>query len=1221
MDGSDRRGSSGSEATVLIWVAGLVAGVVWLWRHVTARVKSPRLVRTPTAHVAARVQVDVGHLALLLGLALGAVVALALASALVIRLMRRRMRARSVRVDEIILGPNDTAEPYEIMSALDAIHGQMLTRYVRSGVGQDFFTFEIVRTQDHMIHFLLSAPSYQQDWLRVLEDTFRSKYTNIRFRPWTDEFVRWPVTQQIVLSKHWRHATETVKDYQNSVVETVVQSLDRADGAAHLQFHLTPLPSEQLHTRLRNEIRGMEHSAKAVQQVDPAAPGVGYAESQAVKDSLQLYGKKAFRVEIRLGAENWETVQRVYGALCEADGENTFRATTVWAFRSAWVEWFYSRLPSLIAFRPSIMFSFPLATIIHLPTNRLRVNTLVRYYVRRAPAPRSIPRVAEDARAMVLDQESDDRLVVPEGDREAGVLLVGAQGSGKTTDELSLFRSDVYYRDAQGQPKCVVLIDIGKDTSKRALGMVPPDRSVVYFAPGMPDCPWTINPLQASINDDVMQENVLNAMQEVFGDQAIQFRSREFLGNAIGAVKEVLGPDADFTKVYEILTDGEFRNRVIQHVRDDHLKDYWQRTFIQAMQGNQRFLEEGLAAPRNKLDELLRNRLVRQALEAGNGRRQLDFRKIIKDRDVLIVNLDKSRLGDAGVRLLGIFVVTLLWYAMQAQNEIEERERVRVSLILDEAQNYLSEGFLNMLAEGRAYGLQVTLAIRFLAEIESERVVAGLRQLIQNVIVHQFQLLDEAKDFMQRFMRTWANAVQVNAESQDAINLGVDDIIRLPKFTSICQWMVNGAIQPAFYAKTINWERFYREDWRQAHLETQTLLARRGDAEEEVMTVADEEVELIIDLAPEQLAAPNTQAGALEIDAPKPSAELPAGVGSTKRSAEVGPDLASLVLGEDVVQRLLDQGRDELTGLFNRRVWERAVETAPDGQNAVAFIDLNDLTGVNNHGGHAAGDRLIRRAGEAIGRVTRQRDIAARIGGDEFAILARGMPEEGLDSWLERIRRELDESLVPASVGVALQKPGELLADTVGRADAEMYRVKPTKKGRRPDVAMLSDAPSASGDAPRAAALAASPIADSTAKASTGQKTSTGPDSWREHDPRKMFCLRFAMTPARLVQAAAQVGASDEDLIGACQWALNTNNMLANQALTRVRRVAGLKREDRILRPLATKLHKGVNELRQELVARKVDVSDAADTYQEHPEVASVDELVALMAEPVKAAR
>lgn len=141
-----------------------------------------------------------------------------------------RRRLAAMEVDEIILGPDNTAQPVEIIAALDAIHGQIQTRYGGNALGQVSWTFEIVR-EEGQVHFLLAAP-HPHGWLSGIEDVWRSKYTKIRFTPWQGLGRAWPVAQQVTLAQTWRKRTAVVDSYQNSVVETVVQALDRAPGTS-----------------------------------------------------------------------------------------------------------------------------------------------------------------------------------------------------------------------------------------------------------------------------------------------------------------------------------------------------------------------------------------------------------------------------------------------------------------------------------------------------------------------------------------------------------------------------------------------------------------------------------------------------------------------------------------------------------------------------------------------------------------------------------------------------------------------------------------------------------------------------------------------------------------------------------------------------------------------------------------------------------------------------
>ena len=1110
------------------------------------------------------------------------------------RLWMRRRRAQAMRVDEIILGPDDTATPYEVMSALDAIHGQLLTRYGSGAIGQNSWTFEVVRDADGAVHFLLSAP---HEWLPALEDIWRSKYTNIRFVPWQDVARPWPVAQQIVLSKHWRYATETVRDYQNSVVETLVQALDRADGEAHLQYHMTPIPAGGLHETLRSHIRNMEYSARNQQLADPANPGVGYADSQAVKNALQLYGKAAFRTEIRLGADTWNTVQRIYGALQEANGENRLRATTVILAKGLWTRWFWDRLPSLFLFRPAILFSFPLATLIHLPSARLRVNSLQRTLVRRGPAPRAITR---DPRVSILRDEHGV-VGILEADRKFNTLLVGSQGAGKSTDLQNIIWVDSHGTVGGDWGKALVVLDIGKDTAKRALGMVPADREVIWFDPGDPDCPWTLNPLLTAGDNAVLADHVLAGLTEVFGEEAIRFRSREFLGNAIMAVRDVHGDQADFTHVYKLLTDAEYRQDVIDRVQDEHQRRYWQGTFTQAMANNPRFLDEGLAAPRNKLDEVLRNPHIRATLETGHGRRLLDFREIIAGRQVLLCNLDKSRLGDVGARLLGVLMLTMLWQALEAQNVVEEAERVPVSLVIDEAQNFLAEGFLDLLAEGRAYGAQVTLAVRFLGEIASEKVIQGLQALAQNLIVHQFELLDEAEVFMKRFMRVYANMVQVTAESQDAINFGADDFMRLPKFYAVCRFMANGQVQPAFLAQTLRWEDRYDAEAAKIHRERPAWVALPGGSAEAAPPASP------LRVVPPTLPAPSAPVSEGGTAAVSPAPITPATASEMSPSLGERPDglaaVVGLLLGDEAASRLWETAQDPLTGLFSRTIWDRAIAQAQGGGYTVIFADLDGLKALNEAQGHDAGDTFIARAGQVWKAALRDGDIGARYGGDELGALMRGWTAESFPAFWQRLQVAFEEAGIALSLGAAMQHQGEPLDATVQRAQATLDAAKAKRRAARSQASATAE-PSA----PKGVPDSAQPVPttrSASSKPTVVRLAHEEPSTWAADDPRRVFCKRYQMDPNRLLREAQRIGVTDFELQKAVEWALEAR-IQEEGAWPRLRKVLELKVEDRQLLPAARQLNETLNKLRNVIRALEAEIPDAVAFVTAHPDLTSL---------------
>ncbi|MGJ8571817.1 MAG: diguanylate cyclase domain-containing protein [Hoeflea sp.] len=143
---------------------------------------------------------------------------------------------------------------------------------------------------------------------------------------------------------------------------------------------------------------------------------------------------------------------------------------------------------------------------------------------------------------------------------------------------------------------------------------------------------------------------------------------------------------------------------------------------------------------------------------------------------------------------------------------------------------------------------------------------------------------------------------------------------------------------------------------------------------------------------------------------------------------------------------------DVLTKLHNRAFFTDELNRLERKQLrpvSAIVMDMNGLKEANDQLGHDAGDALLRRFGEVLNGVVSQPNHAARIGGDEFAILMPGADRKAVTSMVETISELLHinnqfYSSAPLSVaiGMATSQDGEKMEDLVKRADLAMYEDK-----------------------------------------------------------------------------------------------------------------------------------------------------------------------------------
>jgi diguanylate cyclase (GGDEF)-like protein len=180
-------------------------------------------------------------------------------------------------------------------------------------------------------------------------------------------------------------------------------------------------------------------------------------------------------------------------------------------------------------------------------------------------------------------------------------------------------------------------------------------------------------------------------------------------------------------------------------------------------------------------------------------------------------------------------------------------------------------------------------------------------------------------------------------------------------------------------------------------------------------------------------------------------------VGSSRATAIalLAHEVATVIERADMLSQLTDMAStDALTGLPNRRAWEKSLERAlAEDQNvALAMLDFDHFKEFNDTHGHPAGDRLLRETAAAWREELRAGDFVARLGGDEFALLLADCDAANALEVVERLRQRIPGEET-CSAGIATNGPGMPSETLMSRADTALYEAKTAGRNRTCSIA------------------------------------------------------------------------------------------------------------------------------------------------------------------------
>ena len=360
-----------------------------------------------------------------------------------------------------------------------------------------------------------------------------------------------------------------------------------------------------------------------------------------------------------------------------------------------------------------------IASIFHLPISTTETPKIKWLKSNAAAPPLDIPGADTDSILLGYNDyrgtKTDIRLT--QGDRRRHLYTVGQTGTGKSN-----FLQEMAKQDAKaGRGFC--FIDPHGDAVEDILTAIPKERAedVIVFDPADTERPFGLNMMEYDPARPEQKTFVINELIGIF-DQLYDLKStggpmfEQYMRNAMLLVME--DPDSGNTlmEIPKVLADEQFRAMKIRKCQNPTVVDFWTKEAEKA--GGEAALANMVPYITSKLTTFISNDLMRPII--AQQKSTINFREVMDEKKILLVNLSKGKIGEINARLLGMVVVGKILMNALARTDTPEDERVDFYLYLDEFQNVTTNSISQILSEARKYRLVLTIAHQFIAQLKEE---------------------------------------------------------------------------------------------------------------------------------------------------------------------------------------------------------------------------------------------------------------------------------------------------------------------------------------------------------------------------------------------------------------------------------------------------------------------------------------------------------------------
>jgi hypothetical protein len=595
---------------------------------------------------------------------------------------------------------------------LASLYSVKKTDWLRWMKSEDHFSFEIVARKED-IRFYVNCHKDVQD---LVEKQIHGAYPGAEVKA-VDEYNIFSeegkvAFAQLVLKRASHLPIKAYRDLPTDPLSSVTSALAKmgeGEGAV-VQVLVSPAAAgwQQAGRAYIAKVKGQEADPEKAQYK---------VEQKALEQIDTKIGKPGFHAVVRIVVAA-TTAEQAKAHLSNIKGtweqftsdQNSFKKQRIWFKKFFMIDFIYRYMPML--FKPGVLSADEVATIFHFPNKMVETPHIKWLPAKRAPAPAEIP-----TSGLYLGKSAyrgiSRQVYTSEEDRRRHIYIIGKTGTGK-----SELLKDMILQDIRAG-KGVCLID-PHDTVEKLLELIPPERAedVIYFDPSDTERPMGLNMLEAETEEQqhFVVSSIVGLMYKLYDPHKTGIIGPRFEHAIRNAMLTVMAEKGNtFVEVVRALTDAKFVRELLPKVKDPIIRRYWTDQIAQTADFHK---SEVLDYIVSKFGRFVTNKMMRNII--GQSESAFDFRKVMDEGKILLINLAKGKIGEENSSFLGLILVPKILMAAMSRQDVPEEQRRDFYLYVDEFQNFATPDFAQILSEARKYRLNLTVANQFIGQMEEE---------------------------------------------------------------------------------------------------------------------------------------------------------------------------------------------------------------------------------------------------------------------------------------------------------------------------------------------------------------------------------------------------------------------------------------------------------------------------------------------------------------------